>query len=81
MLSAKVGHIITVVQRHLVLPQFIDDRIKPGLELGCFPLRPIIKPSSIKAIAGVSKIATEMSDISRLSADLHTLGIGVFLFG
>ena len=68
------------MQGHLVLPQSVDDCIKHGLKLVCFPLRPVVKPSSIKAIACICKIATEMSDISRLPADLHTLGIGVFLF-
>ena len=81
MLPAKVSHIIAVVQGHLILTQPVDDRIKLGFELVCFPLRPVIKPSGIKTIAGVGKVATEMPDISRLPADLRTLGIGVFLFG
>src|SRR5699024_4198044 len=77
----KRTHIIAVVQKSLVLTKRIDNLVKLFLKLVRFPLRSCIKPSSVKAISRRCKISTQVSDITCLSLKLHTLSVGVFLFG
>lgn len=54
----KSPHIIAVVQKPFVLPQFIDNRVKLRLKFVRFPLRPVVKPCGVKTISRVGKITT-----------------------
>ena len=77
----KRTHIIAVMQKPLIFTERVDNLVKLRLKLVRFPLLSGVKPSSIKAIARGGKITTQMPDAACLPLKLHTLGIGVFLFG
>ena len=80
MLPAKVSHIIAVVQGILSSRSPLMTASSTDLNSSVFHCARLSN-QVVKTIAGVGKVATEMPDISRLPADLRTLGIGVFLFG
>ena len=81
MLPCKSAHIGTALKQPVLWgTQSVNNLVKLGLKLVCFPLRSVVAPRGIKLIAARSEVATEMTDIACLSLKLLTLGIGVFPF-
>ena len=74
-------HITAAVQKPLIFTQGVDYIVKPCLKFIGFPLFPCVRPIGMKLVSRAAKVPTEMTDAPRLPLKLHTLGVGVFLFG